>query len=71
MKDCRRLFFVGFFLLFLFACLIGRFFQVQIIEKDKWTRLALNQHRCRIAVPFMRGKFFSCSQKKSGDILFF
>lgn len=53
--------FLAFFLYFLFSCLVIAFFKIQILEKDKWQRLADNQHQVAIYEPFKRGIFYSDS----------
>lgn len=56
-KD--RLIVVSVFLLFLFCALIVRFYQIQILEGEKWTKVALSQHQYVAAEPFRRGSFYS------------
>lgn len=55
----HRLVVVSVFLLFLFCALLIRFYQIQIIEGDKWTKVALSQHQYITSEPFKRGSFYS------------
>ncbi len=55
----HRLVVVSVFLLFLFCSLLVRFYQIQIIEGDKWTKVALSQHQYVTSEPFKRGSFYS------------
>lgn len=65
-SDRRRLVGVAVFLSFLFSLLIFRFYQIQIIEGEKWTRDALAQHQYIATEPFMRGSFYSNTSIKEG-----
>jgi cell division protein FtsI (penicillin-binding protein 3) len=57
MKDKNVIWlFVG--LLALFGGLIVQFYRVQIVEGDKWTRIARQQHQLLIIEPFKRGVFY-------------
>jgi cell division protein FtsI (penicillin-binding protein 3) len=58
-NDRKRLVFVSIFLSFLFSLLIFRFYQIQIVEGEKWTKIALSQHQSVLIEPFMRGSFYS------------
>lgn len=58
-KDRKRLVGVAVFLSLLFSVLVLRFYQLQILEGEKWTSLALAQHRTVVSEPGMRGCFFS------------
>ena len=57
--DRKRLVAVAFFLCILFSLLIFRFYQIQIVEGEKWTKLALSQHQTIVIEPFRRGAFYS------------
>lgn len=59
LKENRLLIYVIVGLFSLFSILILRFFQLQIIEGDKWTKIGQRQHRKIALVPFQRGRFFS------------
>jgi cell division protein FtsI (penicillin-binding protein 3) len=65
-SDRKRLCVVALFLLILFCLLIIRFYQIQIIEGDKWSTAALAQHQCVVKEPCMRGSFYSNTQVKQG-----
>ncbi len=58
-SDRKRLCFVAVFLSIFFCVLIIRFYQIQIIQGDKWAALALQQHQYIAKEPFMRGSFYS------------
>lgn len=58
-KERKRLVLVVIFLCVLFSLLIFRFYQIQIVEGEKWTRIALSQHQSVLVEPFMRGSFYS------------
>jgi cell division protein FtsI (penicillin-binding protein 3) len=59
LQDYKRLVVIAFSLFVFFCFLIIQFYKLQIIEKEKWTKQALCQHRCLVTQPFMRGRFFS------------
>jgi cell division protein FtsI (penicillin-binding protein 3) len=61
-----RLCFVAVFLSICFCLLIVRFYQIQIIEGDKWASLALAQHQSVVTEPCMRGSFYSNTTAKLG-----
>lgn len=65
-SDRRRLLGVAIFLSLLFSLLIFRFYQIQIVEAEKWTRDALAQHQYVAIEPFMRGSFYSNTSIKKG-----
>ncbi len=65
-SDRKRLCFVAVFLSLLFCLLIIRFYQVQIIEGDKWAAAALAQHQYVATEPCMRGSFYSNTSIKQG-----
>jgi cell division protein FtsI (penicillin-binding protein 3) len=50
----------------LFSILIFQFYKIQIVEGDKWTKLAQRQHFFDVTEPFMRGKFISNNSIKKG-----
>ncbi len=43
----------------LFSLLIIQYYKIQIIEQDKWTKLAEKQHFFVVKEPYKRGRFFS------------
>lgn len=64
--SARRLLVVAGFLSLLFCALIARFYQIQIVEGNKWTQIALSQHQYIETEPFMRGSFYSNTAIKKG-----
>ncbi len=58
-KERGRLVALAVFLSLLFSLLVARFYQVQILEGDKWVQAALSQHQSVVSIPFMRGSFYS------------
>lgn len=64
--DRKRLCLLAAFLSILFCLLIVRFYQIQIIEGDKWTSAALAQHQYVVTEPCMRGSFYSNTSIKQG-----
>lgn len=61
-----RLLIVAVFVSLLF-CLLGfRFYQIQIIEGNKWSAAALAQHQFVATEPFMRGSFYSNTSIREG-----
>ncbi len=50
----------------LFSLLIFQFYKIQIVEGDKWSRLAKRQHFFDVTEPFVRGKFISNTSIKRG-----
>lgn len=67
LEDKKRLVILAIFLFCLFALVILKFFQIQIIEGEKWTRKADAQHRMVVEEPFRRGQFFSNTSVKPGQ----
>lgn len=64
-SPLRLLFFaVGLFCLF--GLLIIHFFQIQIIEGEKWSKEARRQHFFVVNQPFQRGTFYSNTSIKRG-----
>lgn len=51
---------------FLFGLLISQFFNIQIVEGEKWSKVARKQHFFIIHDPFLRGRFFSNTDIKKG-----
>lgn len=58
-KDRKRLLCLSLFLFALFAVLIAQFYTIQMIDGEKWTKVANRQHYFVINEPFMRGTFLS------------
>ena len=65
-SDRKRLVVVAVFLSLLFCLLIIRFYQIQIIEGDKWAAAAMSQHQYVATEPCMRGSFYSNTSIKQG-----
>lgn len=65
-KDLKRLVIVASFLFFLFALLILQFYKIQIIEGEKWKRIANRQHHYSIVLPYERGVFYSNPALRKG-----
>jgi cell division protein FtsI (penicillin-binding protein 3) len=65
-SDRKRLCTVAGFLSLLFCLLIVRFYQIQIIEGDRWSAAALAQHQYIAKEPCMRGSFYSNTSIKKG-----
>ncbi|MBM3202196.1 MAG: penicillin-binding protein 2, partial [Chlamydiae bacterium] len=59
---------VAFGVFSLYALLVLRFFELQIIEHDKWSKLARMQHQTVIKEPCKRGVFYSNTSIKEGHI---
>lgn len=49
----------------LFSLLIVRYFQIQVVEQEKWSRHAFAQHSTLVDIPFRRGTFFSNTEVKN------
>lgn len=64
--DRKRLFSVAFTLFACFLCLIARFFQVQVLEHEKWKKQAFSQHQMMVSEPSRRGAFYSNASVKKG-----
>ena len=67
LEDKKRLVILAISLFCLFSLVILKFFQIQIIEGEKWTRKANQQHRMVVEEPFRRGRFFSNTSIKPGQ----
>lgn len=59
LKYRKRLVGLSLFIFFLFSSLIVYFFKIQIVENDKWIRLAKAQHQFLVKEPAKRGVFYS------------
>ncbi|MEI6242264.1 MAG: penicillin-binding protein 2 [Chlamydiota bacterium] len=58
-SDVKRIIGLSIFVFFLFCLLVMRFYQVQVIEQDKWTKQGDSQYQHVVIEPFMRGTFYS------------
>ncbi len=65
-QERLRLLYLAVFLSFLFCLLVVRFYQIQIVQGEKWRQIALSQHQHILTEPFMRGSFFSNTAVKPG-----
>jgi cell division protein FtsI (penicillin-binding protein 3) len=57
--ERKRLLFLSLFIFLLFSILIIQFYHIQIIEGDKWSKVADRQHYFVVNEPFIRGTFIS------------
>ena len=64
--ERKRLLFLSLFIFALFAVLIIQFYTIQIVEGDKWSKVAERQHYFLVKEPFMRGTFISNTAIKKG-----
>lgn len=55
----KRLLFISFSVLGFLALLVLQFYRLQIVQGEKWTKIARSQHQIVITEPFKRGVFFS------------
>ncbi len=62
----KRLIVVAVFVFFLFALLILQFYKIQIIDGDKWRRVANKQHHFSVIEPYKRGVFYSSGGLRKG-----
>lgn len=65
-SDRKRLCIVAVSLCIFFCLLIIRFYQIQIVEGDKWAAAALAQHQYVATEPCRRGSFYSNTSIKQG-----
>lgn len=63
-KDIKRLIVIACFLFCLFCSIVVRFYYLQIIEGNKWYKIASSQHQLEITEYFMRGGFYSNTEIK-------
>lgn len=63
----KRLFFLSLVIFFLFCCLIVQFFNIQILEGEKWSKLAERQHFFEVKEPASRGAFYANTSLKEKD----
>lgn len=60
-KELKRLNILAFSVFLLFSSLILAFYKVQIIEFEKWSKIAKTQHKMAVEEPCKRGIFFGRS----------
>lgn len=65
-SDRFRLACLLLFQTFLFSAVIARFYKIQIIEGEKWEKVAENQHKQYETIPYKRGSFYSNIFLKKG-----
>lgn len=58
-QDKKRILVVSLSLFVLFSILIVQYYNVQIMQGEKWSRIADRQHYFTVKEPFMRGTFYS------------
>lgn len=63
-----RLLGIALSLLCLFGLLIIKFYQIQVVENEKWTNIANKQHFFTVKEPFIRGKFYSNNTLKKAHL---
>lgn len=66
MPQRRQLLILAFIMFFLFSLLIAQFFRIQILEGEKWEKVAKRQHFFIVKEPFQRGTFYSNTSIKKG-----
>jgi len=64
--DRKRLMYLSLAIFAFFSILIAEFYNIQILEGDKWSKEANKQHFFIVKEPFMRGRFISNSNIKKG-----
>ncbi len=64
--ERKRLAAVSIGLFFLFATLLIRFYHIQILEGEKWRKLADAQHYSVVSEPARRGLFYANNARKTG-----
>ena len=65
-KGRQRLVWVALGMFALLAVLVVQFYRIQILEGERWSRVALRQHVRIVSEPFVRGAFFSNTSVKRG-----
>lgn len=66
MNERKRLLLVSLASLSLFSLLIIQFFSIQVIQHEKWSKIARSQHEIVLAEPFKRGTFYFNTDLKKG-----
>jgi cell division protein FtsI/penicillin-binding protein 2 len=66
MNDKKRLVAIAVGLSVLFCFVLVRFYQIQIVQHERWQNYALAQHQHIVTEPFSRGSFFSNTAVKQG-----
>lgn len=65
-KELKRLVALAVFVFFLFTLLILQFYKIQIIDGEKWQKMARKQHRLGVTIPYERGIFYSNAGLRKG-----
>lgn len=65
-SEKKRLILVAITSFVLFSLLVAQYFKIQIVDGDKWTKIALLQHEMIVSEPFKRGTFYSNTSLKKG-----
>lgn len=66
LSEVKRLWILGAVLAGLFSLLVAHYYQIQIVEHEKWLKEASKQHFFVVKEPFRRGRFFSNTEVKIG-----
>ncbi|NGX61257.1 MAG: Penicillin-binding protein 2 [Chlamydiae bacterium] len=64
----RRLVGLSLVLFALFSVVMVQYYLIQIVDGEKWSKLAQRQHEILVKVPFKRGIFFSNPSLRSGHL---
>ena len=64
--DRKRMVVMAISTFVLFFLLISQFFNIQILQEEKWSKRAEGQHYFTVHEPFRRGRFFSNVSVKEG-----
>lgn len=66
----KRLLWLSLGVFILFSLLVIQFYKIQIIEGEKWSKLANGQHFFLVKEPFSRGTFYANSKVKEKHLQF-
>lgn len=66
-RGRKRLFVLSLGVFFLFCMLLVQFYNIQIVEGEKWSKLAERQHFFEVKEPATRGAFFSNTTIKESE----
>jgi cell division protein FtsI (penicillin-binding protein 3) len=66
-SNIKRITFLSSFLVCLFGILFYRFFHIQVVEHQKWTKISQRQYEKVEKLPFERGVFYSNTELKSNQ----
>lgn len=65
-SDRKRLLVLSLIITLFFTILIAQFYHIQIVDGEKWSKIADKQHYFMVKEPFMRGVFISNTSIKKG-----